>query len=169
MNLTWLKELFAGFLRTRHIGRHFRRLILLDTLIQTGVSREVPAALAHTLFTAAENDPNALLKTLDSHLDGLTEKQADAVRQRVGPNEIGHEKPLSWWMHLWHCYRTPFNLLLTLLAGVSYWTEDLKATAVISSMVVLATLIRFWQERKSNRAARSTEGHGQQHRHRPAS
>ena len=27
-----LKEFFAGFLRTRHIGRHFRRLVLLDSL-----------------------------------------------------------------------------------------------------------------------------------------
>jgi Mg2+-importing ATPase len=31
MNLGWLKELFAGFLRTRHIARHFRLLALLDT------------------------------------------------------------------------------------------------------------------------------------------
>ena len=42
MNLAWLKELFAGFLRTRHIARHFRRLALLDTLVQTSVSREYP-------------------------------------------------------------------------------------------------------------------------------
>jgi P-type Mg2+ transporter len=57
------------------------------------------------------------------------------------------------WVHLWQCYRTPFSLLLTVLALVSYLTEDLKATIVISTMVVLATLIRFWQEGKSNRAA----------------
>ena len=73
MRLAWLKEFFAGFLRTRHIARHFRRLALLDTLIQTGVSREVPATLAQTLVAAAESDPEALLKTLDSHADGLTE------------------------------------------------------------------------------------------------
>ena len=74
MNLAWLKEFFAGFLRTRHIARHFRRLALLDTLVQTSVSREVPATLAHTLVAAAQSDPEALLQTLDTHADGLTER-----------------------------------------------------------------------------------------------
>ncbi|MBS0511820.1 MAG: magnesium-translocating P-type ATPase [Proteobacteria bacterium] len=153
MNLTILKELFAGFIRTRHVARHFRRLALLDTLAQTGVSREVPSTLTQALVTAATAEPDALLKQLDSHSDGLTEAQAEAIRERVGLNEVEHEKPLPWWMHLWHCYRNPFNLLLTLLAVVSYVTDDIKATIVISSMVVLSTLLRFWQEGKSNKAA----------------
>ncbi len=153
MNLAWLKEFFAGFLRTRHIARHFRRLALLETLVQTSVSREVPATLAHTLVAAAKSDPETLLKTLDTHADGLTEGQADAVRERVGLNEVEHEKPLPWWLHLWHCYKNPFNLLLTVLAIVSYLTEDMKATVVITAMVALSTLLRFWQEAKSNKAA----------------
>ena len=152
MNLAWVKELFASFLRTRHIGRHFRRLALLDTLVQTGVSRDVPATLAHMLVAAAESDPEALLKTLDTHPDGLTDGQADMVRTRIGLNEVEHEKPLSWSLHLWHCYKNPFNLLLTVLAIVSYITEDMKATIVITAMVALSTLLRFWQETKSNKA-----------------
>ena len=153
MKLTILKELFAGFIRTRHLGRHFRRLAMLDTLTQSGVSREVPATLAQTLVAAARGDADALLKTLDTHADGLNEHQAEAVRARVGLNEVEHEKPLPWWLHLWHCYKNPFNLLLTLLAVVSYVTGDMKATLVISTMVALSTLLRFWQEAKSNRAA----------------
>jgi len=31
MKLSLLKEFFAGFLRTRHFSRHFRRLALLIT------------------------------------------------------------------------------------------------------------------------------------------
>ena len=153
MNFTLLKQFFAGFLRTRHLARHFRRLALLDTLTQTGVSREVPAELAKTLVAAARNDPESLLRQLDSHSDGLTESQAEGIRARVGLNEIEHEKPLPWWRHLWQCYKNPFNLLLTLLAVISYLTEDMKATVVISTMVVLSTLLRFWQEAKSNKAA----------------
>ncbi|PYY66082.1 magnesium-translocating P-type ATPase, partial [Pseudomonas jessenii] len=57
------------------------------------------------------------------------------------------------WTHLWHCYKNPFNLLLTLLAVISWLTEDMKAAIVIFSMVVLSTLLRFWQETKSNQAA----------------
>ena len=153
MNFTLLKEFFAGFLRTRHIARHFRRLALLDTLAQTGVSREVPPGLTQTLVSAATADVDALLKQLDSHADGLSESQAEAIRARAGLNEVEHEKPLPWWLHLWHCYKSPFNLLLTLLAVISYVTEDIKAAIVIGSMVVLSTLMRFWQEAKSNKAA----------------
>ena len=153
MNFTILKELFAGFVRTRHLARHFRRLVMFETLTQTGVSREVPPTLAQTLVSAAKSEADTLLKTLDTHTDGLTESQAEAVRGRVGLNEVEHEKPLPWWLHLWHCYRNPFNLLLTLLAVISYLTEDMKATTVISSMVALSTFLRFWQEAKSNKAA----------------
>jgi Mg2+-importing ATPase len=153
MNFTILKELFAGFVRTRGIGRHFRRLLLLDSLAETGVSREVPPTLSQTLIAAAKSDADVLLKQLDSHPHGLSEAQADAARERFGLNEIEQEKPLPWWLHLWHCYKTPFDLLLTLLAAISYVTEDMKATIVIGSMVVLSVMIRFWQESKSNRAA----------------
>jgi Mg2+-importing ATPase len=153
MNFTLLKERFAAFLRSRHLGRHFRRLALLDTLAQTGVSREVPPTLTQTLVRAATADPDDLLRQLGSHRDGLTEAQAAEIRARVGLNEVEHEKPLPWWQHLWLSYTNPFNLLLTLLAVISYLTEDMKATVVIGTMVVLSTLLRFWQEAKANKAA----------------
>lgn len=153
MNLAILKELFAGFVRTRGFGRHFRRLALLDSLSGTAVSREIPPSLAQTLAAAAKSHPDALLKQLNSHPDGLSAAQAALIREKVGPNQVEQEKPLPWWLHLWHCYKTPFDLLLTLLAFVSYITEDMKATIVIGTMVVLSVAIRFWQERKSNIAA----------------
>ena len=148
-----LKEFFAEFLRTRHIGRHFRRLALLDSLTNTTVSREVPPTLAQTLVAAANTDSAALIDNLGTHTDGLSEAQAQALRQQHGLNEVEHEQPLSHWVHLWHCYKNPFNLLLTLLAGVSLATDDVQAAVVIGTMVVLSTVLRFWQEAKSNKAA----------------
>ncbi|WP_404301123.1 magnesium-translocating P-type ATPase [Alicycliphilus denitrificans] len=153
MHYKILREVFAGFVRTRRMVRHFRRLALLETLTRTGVSRELPAAQSRLLAAAAKADTEALLQRLGSTTAGLAEAQADAIRLRVGPNEVEHEKPLPWWMHLWHCYRTPFSLLLTLLAAISYLTHDMKGALVIGSMVALSTLLRFWQEGKSNRAA----------------
>jgi Mg2+-importing ATPase len=153
MNLTLLKEFFAGFLRTRHIARHFRRLALLENFTDTTVSREVPPTLAQTLVSAANSATGELLSALGSHTHGLSELEADTLRERFGLNEVEHEQPLPWWTHLWHCYKNPFNLLLTLLAVISWLTEDLKAAIVIFSMVVLSTLLRFWQETKSNQAA----------------
>ena len=153
MNFTVLKEFFAGFLRTRHIARHFRRLAMLETVTDASVSREVPPTLAQTLVAAANNSAVQLLGTLGSHGEGLNTQEADALRVQYGLNEVEHEQPLPWWMHLWHCYKNPFNLLLTLLAVISWLTEDMKAATVIFSMVVLSTLLRFWQEAKSNKAA----------------
>ena len=153
MAFTILKQLFARFLSTRHIGRHFRRLALLESLTRTGVTREMPPSLAEELVAAARSEPAELLVRLESHTDGLSDGQAELIRDRVGPNEVEHEKPLPWWVHLWQCYKTPFSLLLSVLAIVSYLTEDMKATIVIGAMVVLATLIRFVQEAKSNKAA----------------
>lgn len=153
MPLGFLKEFFAGFIRTRGITRHFRRFAILEAIIGTGVAKDLPPALAQTLIVAARSKQEELLSSLESHLDGLTETHAEQIRDQVGLNEIEHEKALPWWVHLWHCYRNPFNLLLTLLAAISYFTEDMKAAIVISSMVLLSTLIRFWQEGKSNKAA----------------
>ncbi|MFH6568639.1 magnesium-translocating P-type ATPase [Pseudomonas kulmbachensis] len=148
-----LKEFFAGFLRTRHIGRHFRRLALLDSLTNTTVSREVPPTLAQTLVAAANTDSAVLIDNLGTHTDGLSEAEVEVQRQQYGLNEVEHEQPLSRWVHLWHCYKNPFNLLLTLLAAVSLATDDIQAAVVIGTMVVLSTLLRFWQEAKSNKAA----------------
>jgi len=153
MNLTLLKEFFAGFLRTRHIARHFRRLAMLETVTDASVSREVPPSLAHTLVASANGSAVQLLGVLGSHAEGLSTQDADALRVQYGLNEVEHEQPLPWWVHLWHCYKNPFNLLLTLLAVISWLTEDMKAATVIFSMVVLSTLLRFWQEAKSNKAA----------------
>lgn len=81
MNFTLLKEFFAGFLRTRHIARHFRRLALLDSVTDASVSREVPPSLAQTLVAAANSGAEQLLGTLGSHAEGLDAQEADALRE----------------------------------------------------------------------------------------
>jgi Mg2+-importing ATPase len=144
---------FARFLHTRAIHRLFRRMAMLESLAGTPISREMPDVLGKTLTEAARADPADVLRSLASHADGLTEPEARAALRRAGPNEVEHEKPLPWWQHLWHCYRNPFNLLLTVLAAISWATDDIKAATVITTMVVLSTGLRFWQESRSHEAA----------------
>lgn len=153
MDFVKLKTFWAEHFHFRLIGRHFRRRILLETVAHTSVSREVPVALGKVLVAAALTDEAALLRQLGTQREGLSEVQAQRIRDQVGINEIEHDKPLPWWVRLWHCYCNPFNLLLTVLALVSFLTQDPKATSVISLMVLLSTLLRFWQEAKSNKAA----------------
>ncbi len=150
-----LKNLFSGFLNRRHTKRHFKRQAILETLRKMN-EREGEAASGHVsrdMRRIASDDVPAAIVRMSSHEDGLTAAVAEDRRARFGPNEVEHEKPLPWWMHLWHCYKNPFNLLLTLLAAISFVTEDITATIVIGTMVVLSTLIRFVQEGRSSRAA----------------
>ncbi|MDY7546797.1 magnesium-translocating P-type ATPase [Glaciimonas sp. CA11.2] len=152
MNLNLLKDSFVRFVHAHGMDRHFRRFSS-DMFSSTPTPNEVPPTLAQHLLKAARADLPSLLEQLKSRTDGLTDSEADAIRLVVGPNEVEHEKPLPWWAHLWQCYKNPFNLLLTVLAAVSFATEDMKATVVIGTMVVLSTLMRFVQESRSNSAA----------------
>ncbi len=153
MALQFFKARFALFLRSRHTLRHFRRRLMLESLDTHGHAVAVPPAMTQALRQASKDSTAALLARVGSQAGGLTEAEAVEIRARVGPNEVEHEKPLPAWLHLWHCYQNPFNLLLTALAVISWLTEDAKATVVIGSMVVLSTLMRFVQEGRSHRAA----------------
>lgn len=151
--MTLLNAWFDAFLRSRRAANLFRRRALPDAGMGRGAAGAVPTDFSDALRRLAQVPVAAALAAVASHPDGLATDEADARLARVGPNEIDHEKPLPWWRHLWQCYRNPFNLLLSLLAVVSWLTEDVKATVVIGTMVVLSTLIRFVQEGRSNRAA----------------
>ena len=153
MNLTLLRDFVAGFVHSRGIGRHFRRLALFDAFRSAPADRSLSHAHSQALLDAARAGNDDLLARLDSHVDGLTSHQAAERFDEVGPNEVEQEKPLPGWLHLAYCYNNPFNLLLTVLAIISYVTEDMKAALVISTMVVLSTLIRFVQEARSSQAA----------------
>ena len=109
--------------------------------------------MGHELLAAARDDPAAALSRLKSRADGLDAADAAQRLARDGPNEVQHEPPLPGWLHLWRCYVNPFNLLLTALAALSFFSGDVKATVVIGVMVGLSTVIRFVQEGRSHRSA----------------
>jgi Mg2+-importing ATPase len=153
MAVNILKNVYVRFVQRHGMARHFRSLAIWDAFRRDITSKEMPSALSQRLIKASAADPEHLLVSLGSHLDGLSEERAAVVRRTAGTNEIGLDKPVPWWLHLWHCYSNPFNLLLTLLALVSFLTEDTRATVVISAMVLLSTLMRFVQESRSNKAA----------------
>jgi len=149
-----LKSVFESFLRSRRMLHHFERWQTMLGSKPVGVaSAAMPPDIAKALAAASHADARELLAALGSSPQGLGEEQAQALRKRLGSNEVRHEQPLPWWTHLWQCYRNPFNLLLTVLALVSYVTEDMKAALVIGSMVGLSTVLRFLQESRSNKAA----------------
>jgi len=136
------------------LGRHLpRRLVQRDPMATGKTDAVIPGALAaHCLRIAAMEEPD-LWRTFASHPEGLTVAEVETARATHGENQIPAQKPARWWVHLWVCYRNPFNLLLTVLGVISYATEDLFAAGVIALMVGISTLLNFIQESRSTRAA----------------
>lgn len=146
-------EYFGRFLASRHSHGLFRRRAIFDSFSPAKRADQVSDGLNRRLVEQARNELADLLAQMGSSEQGLNGAQVEGLRAVHGLNEVEHERPVPWWTHLWLSYNNPFNLLLTLLAAVSYATQDIDAAAVIGSMVLLATVIRFVQERRSNAAA----------------
>ena len=68
-------------------------------------------------------------------------------------NEIAREKYQSTLMRLLSNIRNPLVLLLTALGVISFLTGDLRAAVIISVMVVLGVVLRFYQEMRADNAA----------------
>ncbi|MDY0310448.1 MAG: cation-transporting P-type ATPase, partial [Castellaniella sp.] len=130
-----LKHLFSGFLARRHTSRQFKRQAILETLRNAGAGEgwAVSSRLSRDMRRIAADNNAAAIARLASHENGLTQAEADDRRSRVGPNEVEHEKPLPGWLHLWYCYKNPFNLLLTTLAVISFLSDDLEAAIIITT------------------------------------
>jgi Mg2+-importing ATPase len=105
------------------------------------------------LVDAAACDAAELVNLLMTTADGLSRIKSLQRLARDGFNEIASEKPPRWYVQLLHAFHTPFNYLLLTLAIVAFVTEDYKATVVISVMVAISGLLRFWQEYRSSLAA----------------
>lgn len=106
--------------------------------------------------------PEEALKRLDASRSGLTAEQVVERLDRYGPNEVTHEKPPAWYQQLFHAFLTPFNGVLFAVSVVSFFSDvifaspedrSFKTIIVLLAMVLLSTLLRFWQEFRSNKAA----------------
>lgn len=138
------------------LNRHLpHRLVHRDPLpnAQTVASTPIPPSLSEHCLKMAQMDEAALWKTFGAHPEGLNAAEVENARELHGENQLPTQKPSPWWIHLWVCYRNPFNILLTILGAISYATEDLFAAGVIALMVAISTLLNFVQEARSTKAA----------------
>src|ERR1700737_2756535 len=94
-----------------------------------------------------------LLTRLGTNLGGLTEQEAEERLESYGLNQVAQEKPPTWYAQLYHSFRNAFVVLLVVLAGISYATGDREAAIIITVMLLLSALLRFFQERRSTVAA----------------
>lgn len=97
-------------------------------------------------------DESEVWRAFGGHPEGLNAQEVSKSARNMAITRSA-QKPSPWWVHLWLCYRNPFNLLLTVLGIISYATEDLFAAGVIALMVGISTLLNFIQEARSTKAA----------------
>ncbi len=109
--------------------------------------------LAGNVIEVSEMKTEDLMKKLNTTLLGLTTREARARLKTYGENRPVKVAKKSWLDRLAEAYGNPLNLLMTLLALVSYLTEDLTAAAIIMFMVAVAVLLRFIQETRADEAA----------------
>lgn len=147
------QRLFSNFIKKYHIQHLFERHRSFKELHQASYASEISKKLSQSLINASYVASDQLLNHLNTTEQGLSAKQVEQRQEQFGLNELAHEKPLPWWKHLWYAYRNPFNILLTILALVAFFTDDIEGTIIITTMVVLSTVLRYWQEFKSNKAA----------------
>jgi Mg2+-importing ATPase len=144
----WFRGLFLS--RTEKA-----RQAILEMIQSKHVNTEITLAShpRNQLIEAAHNDLVIVLNSVSSSLNGLSPDEAQERLKEHGLNEVAHEQPVTWYRRLWHAYNNPFNLLLTGLAAISFATEDMPATIILSVMVALSSLLRFIQEYRSSKAA----------------
>ncbi|WP_313047596.1 magnesium-translocating P-type ATPase [Pseudomonas soli] len=125
-----------------------------DTRLSMRAAREARNGLAVTLAN------------LDASELGLTEHEAAKRLQRDGANQVAHDKPQPALVQLLKALHNPFIYVLLTLAGISFVTDywlpvragdmeeaDLTKVIIIMAMVSLSSLLRFWQEYRSGKAA----------------
>ncbi|AIY41145.1 Mg(2+) transport ATPase [Collimonas arenae] len=92
---------------------------------------------------------------------GLFSHDAAERLQRSGPNEVAHDKAPHALVQLALSFKNPFVIVLLILATISYVLDvhlaepdDRSWTGVIIllSMVTISSLLRFFQEYRSNKA-----------------
>ena len=97
-------------------------------------------------------ESSEVLERLGTSPAGLTEEEAAERLERFGPNEVAAEKQQGWLQRLYVAGRNPLVILLTVLASVSFATQDFRAGTVMLLMVGLGVSLRFVQETRADTA-----------------
>lgn len=92
--------------------------------------------------------------------NGLTDIEVAEKLHKFGANEVTQTKPKKWYHYLWASLITPFNSILLGIALILSYTDIYLAEdpnyaniIVILVLVAVSTLLDFFSEYRSNKAA----------------
>src|SRR6185437_652984 len=67
--------------------------------------------ITQNIIASAYATEEELFSKLDANIGGLAESKVEEKLAIHGYNQIEKQEKLSWYKHLWLCYRNPFMLL----------------------------------------------------------
>jgi len=105
------------------------------------------------LSNFAKNEPDLVLQKLGSRMDGLNENEVRERLKKFGFNNVSDDKKTNHVLRFFLILKNPLNLLLSVLAIVSFVVGDVRACIIIFIMVLLSVVLNFYQETKASIAA----------------
>lgn len=122
---------------------------------------------AEKLLKASHQDINEVYDMLDSSENGISEETAEDRISTYGLNEVDYDRAPAWYTQLIKSFINPFILILVAIVVISFaidvWfaapgEKDWKTVIVITAMIIVSSLLSFFQEYRSNRAAEKLKG-----------
>lgn len=113
------------------------------------------------LFLAANQETKNIYNYLNSSTSGLSEHEVETRQKMYGKNEIAHERKDKLFVMFIKTFINPFIGILMFLALLSLVIDVLMAAPderewatviIITTMVAISGLLRFYQEWKSHKA-----------------
>lgn len=114
------------------------------------------------LLESSKDDLETLFKDFDTSIEGKTEEQVKAAKDKYGENIVTYKKDDTVIKRLTQAFINPFTLILIALAIVSAFTDIILPSAndkdpttviIIITMVMLSGILRFVQETRSGNSA----------------
>lgn len=116
---------------------------------------EMVRQAAGRMLDAARLEPDQALLAFQSSPEGLSQHQVHEMRQRFGANILAAKGKDSLPKRLFASFINPFSVVLLLLAGISFFTDyllasadekDLTAVIIVAVMVCISGVLHFVQE-----------------------
>ncbi|MEM3662231.1 MAG: magnesium-translocating P-type ATPase [Sulfolobales archaeon] len=96
---------------------------------------------------------DVLLERLSSSLSGLSSEEAERRLKVFGYNEVARRRKRSLIIEFLYHFRNPLTIILLIAGLISYLLGESESAIIVFSIVVMSTLLDFYQEHKAERAA----------------
>jgi len=131
--------------------------------VKTNIASTRAERAKKRLLRAASREGSNLLIQYDNSEAGYSEDDVEEMRDEHGVNIITRQANDPLIKRFIAAFINPFTTVLVTLAAVSFFTDvvyaepgkkDVTAVIIIMTMVIVSGLLRFFQELRSNNAAR---------------